>query len=278
MQISIQGFHGSFHHIVAAQFFPEADLLTRASFAEVFVDVSGGQAQWGIVAIENSIAGAILENFDRIKSNNLHIVGEQYLRIEHNLIAMPGAKLENLSEVWSHPMALKQCQQFLQQNPHLKAVEVADTAGAVQDIMQQGLRHVAGIASHTAAQIYGAEILAEGIETDKQNFTRFLILHKSAQEQLPQNAITNFKNFKYSLYVETDHRPGALRRVLEVLDVFNLNMTMLVSRPIIGEPWHYGFYIDFVTHRDDLDGFWDALKRNTITYKVLGSYKAANIL
>lgn len=249
--ISIQGYKGSFHDTVASVLFPERKVLERSTFREVFSDVKEGNAEFGVVAIENSIAGAILENYDKLRDSGLEVIGEYYLRIVHNLMALPGVKLGDVKEVWSHPMALKQCQDYLQANlPQAKEVETDDTARsavAIKQLPQDGVQNpkqIAAIASKLAAEIYGMEILAPGIEDDPQNYTRFLIVTKSGNK-LPR--VQNSKSTKTSIYVETAHKPGGLLPVLQTLKDAGANMTMLVSRPVVGKAWEYGFYIDFVT-------------------------------
>lgn len=274
MKISIQGFKGSYHHVVAEGFVPNSDLLTRGSFAEVFSDVASGSADFGIIAIENSIAGAILENFDRLRDSNLVVIGEKYLKIQHQLIAFPGQDISQITEVRSHPMALKQVQAFLAEHPHIKAIEVEDTAGAVAEIMANKQMQVAGVASSLAAELYSAEILASNIETDPNNFTRFLLIAKpeKALEIKEELQIANSETQKASLYLETDHQPGSLLKALHVLESFKANMTMLVSRPVIGKPWQYGFYIDFIDGELDWQALENVLKLHALNVKLLGEY------
>lgn len=256
MKISIQGYKGSFHDVVASKLWPEKTLLERSSFNEVFADVKDGRADFGVVAIENSIAGAILENYDRLRNSGLTVVAEDYLRIVHNLMALPGQKIEDIREVWSHPMALKQCQEFLSKYPHIKQVEADDTAGVAGRIVREGLTGIAAIASSLAAEIYGAEILAAEIETDPQNYTRFLVITKDFSVTKGAISRHDVPSYKTSLYIETAHKPGGLLNALQVLSVAGFNMTMLVSRPVIGKAWEYGFYIDFTHAEED----WSSIK------------------
>jgi prephenate dehydratase len=244
MKISIQGYKGSFHDVVAAQLFPQRELLERSTFKELFNDVKEGRADVGIVAIENSIAGAILENYNLLRNSDLKVTGEYYLRIVHNLMVLPGTKIEDLTEIWSHPMALKQCQNFLQNYPNIKQVETDDTARSAAQVKDGNLKTVGAIASKLAAEVHGLEILAPGVEDDPQNYTRFLIVQRQEDVQ----PLDQTKGpFKTSMYVETAHKPGGLLPVLQVIKDHGANMTMLVSRPVVGKAWEYGFYIDFVT-------------------------------
>lgn len=275
MKISIQGFGGSYHHVVANSFDTSADLVTRASFPEVFSDVNNDIADFGVVAIENSIAGAILENFDRLRDSKCVVIGEKYLKIQHQLIALPGQQLSDIKEVHSHPMALKQVQAFLEANSQIKPVEADDTAGAVAQIMSEGKLGVAGVASKLAAELYAGEILAQNIETDLNNFTRFLLIAKPqrAEEVREKLRLTNLESQKLSVYIETDHQPGSLLKALHVLESFKANMTMLVSRPVVGQPWQYGFYIDFTDGKLDWIALENVLRLHTSKVQLLGQYQ-----
>ncbi len=275
MKVSIQGYKGSFHHQVASELWGDGvQLCERGGFPEVFADVAKDDVDYGIAAIENSIAGAILENYDRVRDSGLNVVGEYYLRIVHNLIVYPGVKIDEIAEVWSHPMAIKQCKEFLDSKPLMSQREVDDTAGVVDEIMQHELKNIAAIAGKQAAEFYGAEIVQPAIETDPNNYTRFLILSNATQviSQYPTSG-----ELKTSLYIETEHQAGALLRVLNVFETFKYSMTMLVSRPIIGKAWHYGFYIDFLhSDSDSLEPFISVLEKHTTEIKKLGTYYVFN--
>lgn len=273
MKVSIQGYKGSFHDVVAAELFPQRQLIERSTFRELFSDVKEGRADYGIAAIENSIAGSILENYSLLRASGLKVVGEYYLRIVHNLMVLPGTKMEDLEEIWSHPMALKQCQIFLQQYPNIKQVETDDTARSAAQVREKNLKNVGAIASKLAAEIHGLEILSPGVEDDPQNYTRFLIVQREADVQ-PLDQSTG--PFKTSIYVETAHKPGGLLPVLQVLRDFGANMTMLVSRPVVGKAWEYGFYIDFITE----NGTEDLIKKIAEVSDqlvILGKYPAKNL-
>lgn len=271
MKVSIQGEKGSFHYQVATILFGDnVDVLERASFREIFDDVEDSEAKFGLLAIENSIAGAILPNYDLLRDSGLQISGEYYLPIHHQLMALPGQEVKDISEVWSHPMALKQTQDFLLSHSHIKQVEADDTAGSARDVAESKATGVAAIASAQAAEIYGLEVIAENIETDEHNFTRFLVVEHEDQVRFDYKSDL----FKSSLYVETPHESGALLRAMQVFDSFKYSMTMLVSRPIIGRPWEYGFYIDFVHQEQDIATFIGVLGKHAVSIQVLGTYKA----
>jgi prephenate dehydratase len=272
MKVSIQGYKGSFHHQVASALGLDGELIYRENFDLVFNDVKSGQADLALVAMENSIAGSILENFDRLRKSGLEIKGEYYLRIIMNLIAYPGQSISGIKEVRSHAMAIKQCEEFLQAHPQIRTVEHIDTAKAVEEIMQNKLMGVAGIAGEKAAFAFNAEILQAGIETDPQNFTRFLII---GPHQTQASLTYPTKDaIKTSIYFQTAHKPGALVEVLSLLQQAGANMTNLVSRPVVGQAWHYGFYVDFETNNTLQDSLIKAIEQHTDKLVVLGSYPA----
>ncbi len=277
MKTSIQGFKGSFHHRVAQELKlleHEGDLIEQDDFKKVFDDVRDGRADVGIVAIENSIAGAILENFDMLKNSGLRVVGEYYLRIKLNLLGTQDATLSNIEEVRSHPMAFKQTQGFFNKHPEMRQVTHADTALAVGEVMQQSLINIAGIAGDFAAQEHNAKVLAEGIEDDQGNYTRFLIVARHDNAKLSEINYQNTGDEKTSIYIQTEHQPGALYEVLRVFQELKLNMTMLVSRPIKGEVWQYGFYIDFETEKFAEEMLRVKINHFTDTLLIFGTYPA----
>lgn len=271
-KVSILGSRGSFHDIVAREKFPDSGLLERGEFYEVFEDVKSGRADPGIIAIENSIGGSILVNFDLLLKYDLKVVGEVYLRVIHNLMALPGVKIEDIQEVYSHPSALSQCLEFLQKHPHMKKIEHSDTASSARMITEKGLRKAAAIASSLAAEIYSLEILAKGIETDKRNYTRFLIISRDAGY--------SDKAKKTSLVMQTEHRPGSLFRCLKCFADEGLNLSKIESRPIIGKTWNYYFYMDFEAALDapQTKRALECLKGSTTMIKILGSYERGGII
>ncbi len=236
MKIAIQGYEGSFHQIVAEQYFgQEVEIVPCATFREVARKTKSGEAAFGVMAVENSIAGTIIANYGILQEAGVQVAGEVYLHIVQNLMALPGVRLEDITEVESHPMALQQCHNFLDTRPHWRLVESEDTAVSARHIAENNLRTTAAIASARAAELYGLEIIAPEINTIKNNYTRFVIIKV-------QDLLIDPRADKASLYFKTDHRQGSLVRALEVLD--GVNMSRLQSHPIPAEPWHYMFHID----------------------------------
>jgi prephenate dehydratase len=268
LKVSIQGYRGSFHDIVAREKFGDGtDILERGDFRSVFEDVRGGEADFGVVAIENSIVGSFLENYDLLLEYNLEIVGELYLRIILNLIVLPGVKMNNIGNVYSHPRAIQQCVSFLNKHPKIKRVETDDTAGSVKMIKEMGLRNGAAIAGSLAAKTYEMEILEKGIEADKKNYTRFLLISKEP--------VYSGKESKTSMVIRTDNRPGSLCKCLKAFSDEGVNLSKIESRPIIGKVWQYYFYLDFEAGREEA-GTKRALKElNCLAsmVKILGSYE-----
>ncbi|MBS9524068.1 prephenate dehydratase [Litoribacter alkaliphilus] len=238
MPIAIQGIPGSFHHQVAINVFGiDADVLCFDTFEEIAAAVGNGSASQGVMAIENSIAGAILPNYEVIDRHGLFIQGEHYLPISHNLMALPGLKVENLQVVKSHPMAILQCQTFFQKHPHIKLEPGKDTASVAREISEKKLQYQGAIASHKAAEIYGLEILAENIQTVEENFTRFILLAKEPEKpaQIPNKA---------SLKVIIRNEKGALAKLLQIFADQDLDLSKIQSIPVIEKPWDYAFFID----------------------------------
>jgi prephenate dehydratase len=235
-KIAIQGHRGSFHQIVAEQYFGEGvEIIPCATFREVARRTKSGEAAYGIMAVENSIAGTIIANYGILQEAGVQVAGEVYLRIVQNLVALPGVRLDEIREVESHPMALLQCHNFLDTHPAWRLVESEDTALSAKKVAEAGRRDLAAIASEAAARLYGLEVVAPEINTIRNNYTRFVIIKV-------QDLIVSPEADKASLYFKTDHRQGSLVRALEVLD--GVNMSRLQSHPIPAEPWHYMFHID----------------------------------
>jgi len=272
-KVSIQGYRGSFHAIVARERFPgELEMLERGDFEQVFQDVSSGRAEYGVFAIENSIVGSFLENYDLLLNYDLEIIGEVYLRIVLNLIVLPGVKLKDVTEVYSHPRAIQQCLRFLGKHSSIKKIEIDDTAGSVRMIKEKGLNNAAAIASSLAAELYQAEILEKGIETDKKNYTRFLIFSRDAGN--------SEKADKTSLVVRTDHRSGSLCDCLKCFADEGINLSKIESRPILGKVWQYYFYLDVETGRYTPEGqrALKELNKAASMVKILGSYEKGTIV
>lgn len=269
--IAIQGDEASFHDIAARQLFgPEAGRVYCDSFAETFQAVQNSSADYAFCAIENSLFGSINEVYDLLLAHDLSIQGEVYLRVEQCLVGLPGSKIADISTVYSHPVALPQCDEYLtQQLPHATRIEHPDTAGSVALVKKLGDTKNAAIASRQAAELHGMEVLASSIETNKANYTRFVAVG--------QNSVTTTAN-KTSLVLETDHAPGALYKAIGVFANRGINISKLQSRPIIGQAWHYMFYVDVQVGRDDvlMQESLQSLADMNCRVTVLGTYQAGD--
>ena len=271
-RVTIQGIAGCYHEAAARAYFVEEEIETVAcaTFAEMFDRMAHDRSLLGIIAIENTIAGSLLQNHELLRKSNLNIVGEYKLRISHVLAALPGETLDDIREVNSHPMALMQCGEFLKSHPRMKLVEKDDTAGSAQEIAQHHLTGHAAICGRLAAQIYGLNILSEGIETNKRNFTRFLVV----ADPLYSDWLTAGKRInKASLVFSLPHTQGSLSKVLTILSFYDINLSKIQSMPIIGREWEYRFYIDltfdnFTRYKQSLD----AIRPLTKNFKILGEY------
>ena len=268
-RIAIQGIRGSNHHQVARDYFgDDIELVECLSFHGLVDQLLENKADKAVMAIENSIAGSIIPNYALVYHKNLHIIGEYYLNIHHNLMVLKGQRLEDIKEVHSHPMALLQCREYLKTQPHIKMVEDVDTAETAQRIQEHLLKDVAAIAPKVAAELYDLDIIAPEIQTIKNNATRFIII-KTRNKELPKEEIN-----KASIRFITDHKRGSLAAVLNVMSDCNLNLTKIQSLPIIETPWKYAFFVD-VTF-DSYDYFEKAkslLQIMSEEFKVLGEYK-----
>jgi len=237
MRVAIQGERGSFSHAAALELLGDGiTVLTRPSFDALFEAVTGGQAERALVPIENSLAGSVHENYDRLKALPLHIVAETQLRIGQCLIARPGASFASIRRVASHPVALAQCRRFFAEHPQLEPVAAYDTAGSVKDLLRDGPATQAAIASRLAAQLYGGEILREGIEDDPENHTRFLLLSREPGRLEAAD--------KTSVVFTLRNVPGALHRALGAFASRGVDLAKIESRPLRGRPWEYAFYLD----------------------------------
>lgn len=271
--VAIQGVKGSNHYIVSQQYFNNGvSVVECLSFDEVVDNLITKKCDAAIMAIENSIAGSIIPNYALIDGRNLHIVGEQYLDIQHNLMALPGQSIKDIREVYSHPMALLQCKEFFKEYPHIKLVEDKDTAEVAQRIQENQLKHIGAIATEMAAEIFEVEILAKSIQTIKHNETRFVIV-KRTNSEIPENKIN-----KASLKFELDHKRGSLAAMLNVMSDCKLNLTKIQSLPKIETPWKYAFFVDVT-----FDAYEDYVKAKSIMnimaedFKVLGEYINAKL-
>lgn len=266
--IAIQGIPGSFHHQVALNVFEkDAQIWGGKTFEEVAKRVFEGVADFGVIAIENSIAGAILPNYDLIDRFGLSICEEYYLPIAHQLMAFPGQKLADLTEVTSHPMALLQCKSFLSKWPAMEQTDGVDTASVAKEISEGKIKKKAAIASKIAAEIYGLQILAKDIQTVKDNFTRFIILQKEA---VHLNETHNKASFKVTI----KNKKGGLAELLTSISAFGLNLSKIQSIPVIDKPWEYAFFMDAEFEKSrDFEAAAEAIQANFGQLKLFGAYR-----
>ena len=275
--VAIQGELGSNSHIAAREMFGAAVQVLPCRFsADVVEAVLSGRAEAAVLPIENSLHGSVAEHYDLLLNSPLRIDAEALLRIEHNVIAAPGVRREDLTELFSHPVALSQCRKFLAGFRQAQALPFYDTAGSVRHVVEQGLRHAAGIAPRLAAEIYGGEVLLANIEDHTENLTRF---HLLCPEGLPPLALTHKANKeanKLSLAFAVEHRRGSLVEALEGLAAAGANLTKIESRPVPGRPWEYVFFVDFRYEESTVaEAVLALLKRRCGFVKELGRYRAA---
>jgi prephenate dehydratase len=269
-RIAIQGGYGAFHEIAANGYFENEDIeiVPRNSFKDLFKALRNGQVDYGITAIENSIAGSILPNYTLLLESKLRIVGEIYLRIRQNLVALPGQTLSDIKEVYSHPMAILQCQRFFDDYPHIKLIDSIDTALSAKEIADKKMKGAGAISSTQAADKYKLKIIAKNIETSKKNYTRFLILQGKNGKKHNQPVVN-----KSSITFAIAHKIGGLSKVLSILSFYNINLTKIQSMPIIGKDWEYQFFID--VEIDDYKFYTqaiEAIKPFTRDLHILGEY------
>lgn len=272
-RIAIQGSVGSFHDIAAHQYFKgeQLQLICCETFEQVFENIRRDPTVIGMLAIENTIAGSLLHNYELLRNSGTTIVGEHKLHIEHSICCLPEDSWETIREVHSHPVALMQCRGFLADHPELKAVEASDTAGAAKLISEQKCRGWAAICNASAARLYGMKVLKESIEDNKHNFTRFLVVSDTRKADFlrPLDKTNNA-----SLVFSLPHEEGSLSQVLSILYFYKINLTKIQSLPIIGHEWEYMFYVD-VTFSDPIRyrQSIDAIIPLTKELKVIGEYK-----
>lgn len=272
-KIAIQGIEGSFHDIAAHRYFATEplEMLCCDTFEEMIARMDEDREVIGLMAIENTIAGSLLGNYELLRESGASIVGEYKLHIRHSIMCLPDDDWQSVSEVNSHPVALMQCRGFLSRHPNFKVVEHADTAGAARDIARKELRGHAAICHAAAAGLYGLKVLEDGIEDNKHNFTRFLV---ASAPQKTDFLRTIEKANKASLVFSLPHEEGSLSKVLTILSFYNINLTKIQSLPIIGHEWEYLFYVDLMY--DDLTRYRqsiDAIIPLTKDFKILGEYK-----
>lgn len=273
-RVAIQGYKGCFHEQAARQFYAQSgfvpDIVECDTFEDLYRALSEGRADAAVMAIENTVSGGLIHNFELLRKYDRKVKGEVYLRIEQNLMALPGQSLRDIVEVRTHYMAINQTRDFFEKEcPWIKLVESEDTAKSAAEIAEEGIRGVGAVASSLAAELYGLEILRRSIETYKQNFTRFLIFDDAVE--LPEAAVD-----KASLCFTLPHKPGSLAHILTILSFYDMNLTRIQSLPIPGREWQYFFYADIkfddpLRYRQALSAVRPLIEDLT----VLGEYKAA---
>ncbi|MBM6882819.1 prephenate dehydratase [Bacteroides caecigallinarum] len=271
-KIAIQGVKGSYHDIAAHKYFKEEEieLICCNTFEEVFAQMKKDSDVIGVIAIENTIAGSLLHNYELLRESGATIIGEHKLRISHSIMCLPEDNWEDLTEVNSHPVALAQCRDFLHSHPELKVVETEDTAGSAENIRKNNLKGHAAICSKYAAGLYDMKILEEGIETNKHNFTRFLVVcNPWLADEIKDRSKVNKANIVFSL----PHSEGSLSQVLSIFSFYKINLTKIQSLPIIGREWEYMFYVDvmfndYLRYKQSID----AVTPLTKALKILGEY------
>ena len=272
-RIAIQGRIGSFHDIAAHLYFEgeQVQIICCATFEEVYDNIQRDPTVIGMTAIENTIAGSLLHNYELLRDSGTTVVGEHKLHIKHCLCCLPDDDWDTISEVHSHPVALMQCRGFLSNHPQFKAIETADTAGAAENIMANNMRGCAAICHASAAELNGMKVLEDSIEDNKHNFTRFLVVcdPRKADFMRPLD-----KTDKSSLVFSLPHEEGSLSKILTILSFYNINLTKIQSLPIIGHEWEYLFYVDvtytnLIRYRQSID----AITPLTKELKILGEYQ-----
>lgn len=272
-KIAIQGIRGAFHQEAAKIYFGKnIEIVECLTFNKLIETVELHMADCGIMAVENSLVGGILPNYALIRESSLHVIGEVYLRVVQNLLALPNQTLDSIYEVHSHPMALAQCEDFLQQKNNLNIISSNDTALSAKLIAEKGLKGVAAIASIEAAKEYGLSVLESSIESNKANYTRFMVLS-------PKSNNKNLSGNKASIAFALPHKPGSLQNALQSFSTHNINLTMLHSLPQVGHCWEYYFHADLVF--DQISNFeraYELLKKHTNYLKIIGIYNSGKFI
>ena len=273
-KIAIQGIKGSFHDIAAHQYFnnDDVELICCNTFEEIFQQMRDDYSRLGLMAIENTIAGSLLHNYELLRESGMTIIGEHKLHIEHSIMCLPEDDWSTITEVNSHPVALMQCRDFLSSHHEFKVVEAEDTAGAAEMISRKHLRGHAAICHAGAAPLYGLKVLEQGIEDNKHNFTRFLLMCDPwSADKMRDLHRTN----KSSIVFTLTHEEGSLSQVLSIFSFYKINLTKIQSLPIIGREWEYMFYVDvsyddYVRYRQSIEAVRPLLRE----LKILGEYNA----
>ncbi|NUO78797.1 prephenate dehydratase [candidate division KSB1 bacterium] len=271
--VAFQGEIGAYSERAAREFFGATWQVTPCrTFRDAFVAVHEGQAHAAIIPIENSLAGSVHQNYDLLLQYHLHITGEIILRISHHVMALPGVQWEQVRRVYSHPQALEQCREFLEQRPELEIIPAYDTAGSAKLVAENNWREAAAIASAQAAEHYGLAILQRGVESNHKNYTRFLVLEKAAAAPAAPG--------KTSIVFSTPHTPGALFKALAVFALRDINLLKIASRPLHGSPWHYLFYLDFegTPNESRCEKALAHLGEISELLRVLGAYEKGRVL
>ena len=273
MKVAIQGEHGSFHEVAARQYFSydDIELVPCSTFDLTLNTVKDGEADFAVMAIENARSGSILYNYTLIRESGLKILGEHNLRVRQNLMALPGQQITDIREIRSHPIALAQCMTFLNQFPGMTLIESDDTAGSARQVSENRLIGVAAIAPAIAAEIYGLDLLAEGIETYKQNYTRFHVVGSEEKG--------NTKGNKVSICFSTGHKPGSLAKVLVKLAELQINLSKIQSVPRLNGEWEYMFYLDLELNKNTKsEVIRRVLAKYTSNLEILGVYFKGDML
>jgi len=272
-KVAIQGEKGCFHEVAARHYFKHKiiGIVSCSTFDLTISAVKDGLADFAIMAIENARSGSILYNYTLIRESGMKVVGEINLRIKQNLMAFPGQTINDIRQIRSHPIALAQCMNFLNKYPSITLVETDDTAGSARLISEHRHKKIAAIASTNAAEIYGLEILASGIETYKKNYTRFLIIGNEENGDRNGN--------KISICFATGHKPGSLAAVLVILAEMDINLSKIQSVPRLNGEWEYMFYLDLEVNKNtSVDMIEQALEKHTSNLEVLGVYRKGDKL
>lgn len=268
MKIAIQGERGSFHEVAAKQYFGslKMKIMPYLTFDSTIESVKIGKSDIGIVAIENARAGSILYNYSLIRESGLKVLGEHSMRVSQNLMALPGQSLDCIKEIWSHPVAISQCMEFLSQYPDIRLVETDDTARSAKRIHEERIDGVAAIGSDIASRIYKLKIIANGIETYKKNYTRFVIIGGETDYSIEAD--------KASVCFSLGHEPGSLANLLVKLAELKINLTKIQSVPKVDRGWEYLFYVDLeFGFKRNFSEFLRVLNMNTEDLEILGIYK-----
>ncbi len=274
IRVVIQGKPGAFHEIAARHYFAESsrevDIVPAKTFSQLILKAEDSeQSEFAIMAIENTIAGSLLQNYILLKDSKLTVVGEVLLRIKHNLLALEGCKIEDIEEVHSHPMAILQCADFFSRHEHIRLVEADDTAASAMRVKRNNNPKRGAIASRLAAERIGLNIVAQEIETNHRNYTRFLVLERKGSNHLYKR-----HHVKVSVSFAVEHMVGSLSTVLENLTKNNTNLTKIQSMPIVGKEWQYYFFVDFIINgKGDFEKIMHDLRKDTSELKILGTYE-----